>query len=208
MLQLKAVESGTFSLLIRLMNLPALENCSLVGGTALALQFGHRISVDLDLFCSEKLDKEFIKSSLHDSFGSEFQDFGSKAPWAIFCFLQGVKVDIVSYQHKIIHPIMREDGIRMYHDSDILAMKVNAILGRGKKKDFFDLAQLLKKYSVKEAIDFFYQKYPTNQIQIAIPNALTFFADAEESEDPVSLNGVTWTSGKRTIQQKVTNYMN
>jgi predicted nucleotidyltransferase component of viral defense system len=173
MLQLKAVEPGTFSLLIRLMNLPALENCSLVGGTALALHYGHRISVDLDLFCSEKLDKESIKSSLNDSFGTEFQDFGSKAPWAIFCFLQGVKVDIVSYQHPIIHPIVQLDGVRMYHESDILAMKVNAILGRGKKKDFFDLAELLKKYSVKEAIDFFYQKYPTNQIPIAIPNALT-----------------------------------
>jgi hypothetical protein len=60
---------------------------------------------------------------------------------------------------------------------------------------------------VKEAIDFFYQKYPTNQIPIAIPNALTYFADAEESEDPVALNGETWSSVKKTIQQKVNDFL-
>jgi hypothetical protein len=86
-------------------------------------------------------------------------------------------------------------------------MKINAILGRGAKKDFWDLAELLNVFTLDEIIQFHKQKFPTQMLLISIPAALTYFADAEESEDPVSLKGQSWEETKRIIQGKVREYL-
>jgi hypothetical protein len=86
-------------------------------------------------------------------------------------------------------------------------MKINAILGRGKKKDFWDLYEILHHFSVAEIISFHRKKFPSQMLLISIPQALTYFADAEESEDPVSLNGRTWENIKIYIQNKVKEYL-
>ncbi len=73
MLHTKTVEPGTFALLNRLMALPELNNFYLVGGTALSLQYGHRISVDIDLFCNEKFENEVILKVLEKEFGDTLE---------------------------------------------------------------------------------------------------------------------------------------
>jgi predicted nucleotidyltransferase component of viral defense system len=100
-----------------------------------------------------------------------------------------------------------EDTIRMYSTKDIAAMKIQAILGRGRKKDFWDLAELLKHYTLEQIIDFYSAKFPSQQLLISVPQAITYFADAEESENPVSLKGQTWETVKKIIQQKVNDYL-
>ena len=100
-----------------------------------------------------------------------------------------------------------EDGIRLFSKPDIMAMKIAAILRRAVKKDFWDIAELLQHYSVEEFIRFYTIKYPNQQLLISIPHALTYFIDAEESEEPVSLKGQTWKSVKKLIQQKVNDYL-
>jgi hypothetical protein len=117
------------------MKLPFLQHLSLVGGTALALRYGHRVSVDLDLFGSN-LDRSFVINELKSEFGTAFLFEETGAKRAVFCFIEDVKVDIVHYTHRPIAVIEEEEGIRMYSDSDIAAMKINAILGRGRKKGF------------------------------------------------------------------------
>ena len=207
MLQTSTIEPGTFSLLKKLMELPCLKNFYLVGGTALALKYGHRLSVDIDLFGGEDFEKQTIITALTEVFGERFIDSRSRAQWAIFCYIDDVKVDIINYKHPCIREPEVFDNIRVYNDLDILAMKVNAILGRGKKKDFWDLAELFKYYTVTECIEAYDKKFPTQQLLISIPNALTYFADAEESEEPVSLQGQTWPAVKKSIQQKVNEYL-
>ena len=86
-------------------------------------------------------------------------------------------------------------------------MKIQAILGRGRKKDFWDLAELLVHFSLEEIISFHSQKYPSQQLLISIPQAVTYFNDAEESDEPVSLKGQTWESVKKIIQQQVNEYL-
>jgi predicted nucleotidyltransferase component of viral defense system len=98
-------------------------------------------------------------------------------------------------------------GIRMFSTEDIIAMKVQAIFGRGKKKDFWDIAELLRYFSVENFIDFHTKKYSQQNILISVPTALTYFSDADESEDPVSLKGQTWESVKSDIQKKVREYL-
>ena len=95
----------------------------------------------------------------------------------------------------------------MYGDRDIIAMKVFAILKRAQKKDFWDVAELLQHYPVKEFIHSYDEKYPNHQLLISIPQALVYFEDADESDDPMSLKGQTWPSVKKQIQQKVKAYL-
>ena len=207
MLQTQTIEPGTLSLLEQLMDLPSLQEFCLVGGTALALKYGHRISVDLDLFCNKEFNKEQIVTELMITFGENLLYENTRASWAIFCYIHNVKVDIIHYKHLQIFTTEVEDGCRLYHSLDLMAMKVNAILGRGKKKDFWDMAELLQHYTITECIEAHSKKYPNQQLLISIPNALTYFTDADESEEPVSLKGQTWASVKKNLQQKVNDYL-
>ncbi|MEO9022393.1 MAG: nucleotidyl transferase AbiEii/AbiGii toxin family protein [Ginsengibacter sp.] len=189
------------------MKLKALQPFSLVGGTALSLRYGHRTSLDIDLFCHEKFDHEPIITTLKIEFGEGYSTESKYARWGIFCYLNDVKVDIVHNPHPLIDALEITNGIRMYSDKDIIAMKLNAILGRGKKKDFWDLAELLQHYSLENMISFHEAKYPDQNLLITIPQAITWFGDADESEDPISLNGQTWEGVKKIIQQEVRDFL-
>ena len=188
------------------MALPELEKFNLVGGTALALYYGHRFSIDLDLFSTT----DFQAESLLPVLEREFPDFTYSRPNAIgiFGFIGNIKVDFVRYHyHPLIDQIFTEDSIRLMSTNDIMAMKVAAILKRAVKKDFWDIAELLEHYSVEQMIDAYDKKYPNHQLLISIPQALIYFADAEESEDPVSLKEQSWINVKKTIRHKVDEYL-
>jgi predicted nucleotidyltransferase component of viral defense system len=207
MLHLETVEPGTLSLLKELMKLPALDNFSLVGGTALSLRYGHRSSVDIDLFFHLKFNHPEIISSLEHWFGDRFSYKQQHTQFGIFCFIDNIKVDIVQYPHLPISSDVVEEGIRMYHDADIAAMKIQAILGRAKKKDFWDLHELLLHYPLQQIMDWHKQKYPGQMLAISIPHAITYFVDAEESETPVSFKGQTWPKIKKDISKVVSDYL-
>ncbi len=95
----------------------------------------------------------------------------------------------------------------MFSVEDIMAIKIFAMLKRAQKKDFWDIAELLQHYSLQDFITAYSKKYPNMQLHISIPYALTYFADADESEDPVSLKGQTWEWVKKTVQQQVNEYL-
>jgi predicted nucleotidyltransferase component of viral defense system len=95
----------------------------------------------------------------------------------------------------------------MFSTEDIIAMKVQAIFGRAKKKDFFDVAELLQHFTIPDFIQFHKEKYSTQNLLITVPQALTYFAEAEESEDPVSLNSKSWELVKEFISSKVSEYL-
>lgn len=189
------------------MNFEFLNPFSLVDGTALSLRYGHRKSIDLDLFSENKFDAISVTKSLRKKFGKAYSSESATAKWGIFCYIEGTKVDLVQHPHPMVGEIETVDGIRTFSDSDIIAMELNAILGRGKKKDFWDLYELLHHYSLKDMIRFHEAKYPEQNLLITIPQAITYFDDAEESEDPISLKGQTWDSVKIFIQKKVCDFL-
>jgi len=189
------------------MEIPSLKDFSLVGGTALALKYGHRTSLDLDLFCEEKFDQQLIVNELEQFFKNSFNNRKVHSQIGVFCFISNVKVDLVHFPHKTILPVEVEDGIRIYSSGDIAAMKIQAILGRAKKKDFWDLFELLQHYPLQQLMDWHRQKYPSQMLAISIPNAITYFVEAEESETPVSLKGQTWLKVKKEISRAVNDYL-
>jgi predicted nucleotidyltransferase component of viral defense system len=207
MLHIETVEPNTFSVLKQLMEIAELKNFSLVGGTALALCYGHRKSDDLDLFSNKPFENPELVNALEKKFKTSFVNRTTNPRFGIFGFVKDVKIDFVSHPHALIRSELNIEDIRMFSTEDIIAMKVQAILGRGRKKDFWDIAELLQHFSVTDFIKFHKEKYATQNLLITVPQALTYFADAEESEEPISLKKQTWDSVKEFINAKVREYL-
>lgn len=207
MLQTQTVEPGTLDILKALMKVPELADFYLVGGTALSLIYGHRLSDDIDLFSSTEFDNATIAAALErDVPGFSYRNL--MTPIGLFGYTYGVKTDLVKHNH---HPLLNApvviDDIRFASIPDIMGMKIAAIMKRGVKKDFWDIAELLNHYSVKDFIDHYSNKYPNQQLLVSVPYAMTYFDDAEETEEPVSLKGQTWDSVKKTIQKHVSDFL-
>jgi predicted nucleotidyltransferase component of viral defense system len=189
------------------MKMPELQDISLVGGTALSLLYGHRKSDDLDLFSVKPFENADIIAALGRKFGSSFENRSAKPGFGIFGFLDDVKIDIIHHAHFLLRPQLILNDIRMFSTEDIIAMKVQAILGRAKKKDFWDVAELLQHFTIQDFIQFHKEKYATQNLLITVPQALTYFGEAEESEAPVSLKNQSWDGVKEFISSKVSEYL-
>jgi predicted nucleotidyltransferase component of viral defense system len=207
MLHTSTVEPRTLVLLKRLMHIKELENFILVGGTCLSLRYGHRTSVDLDLFSIRNFENSTLLNILEqNNITAEYRNTNN--PIGLFCFIEGIKVDFVKHHYfKLLSSPQITEEIRMISDEDIMAMKIFAILKRANKKDFWDLAELLKHYDFTIFEKAYKEKYPNNAMLISLQYAITYFDDADESEDPISLQGQTWESVKKFIQKKVSLYL-
>jgi hypothetical protein len=200
MLQYKTIEPGTLQLLKSLQALPLLQGLRLVGGTALALQLGHRKSVDLDLFGDFSAEGIEIRDTLEEQFSvSVIKESKNIKIYQV----DGIKVDLVNYSRYpwIDNPI-EEDGITLAGIKDIAAMKVAAIIGRGTKKDFIDMNRLLQIYSLKEILDMYMQKYPDGSLFIAM-KSLSYFEDAESDPMPFMFDEIDWGVVKASICEAI-----
>jgi len=178
-------------------------DCRLVGGTALALQYGHRTSIDLDFFGSFGNEEDKLFTVLQPY--AEVRRVKDSPNIKIF-FMDDVKVDFVNYSiYPWIDDAVEEEGLRLASPKDIAAMKINAIEGRGSKKDFIDIYSLLQHYSLDELLKFYSQKYPNYSIYRALMS-LTYFADADPKDTPTLFMDVTWDEMKTFIKQKVVDF--
>lgn len=175
----------------------------LVGGTSLALQYGHRRSVDLDFFGSTTEDVDELTSMMQKCATDVVKGNCTKNIKAYF--LNGVKVDVVNYCYDWIDQPVIEDEIRLASDKDIAAMKVNAIMGRGTKKDFVDMFFLLQHYSFDEVIKLYLQKY-TDGSEYRALLSMSYFADADPQPMPYMFQKVDWETIKSEIKRQVELY--
>lgn len=195
MLQTQTIRPELLELLKKIMSSELFKNFNLVGGTSLALQIGHRFSIDIDMFGNSEIDElEFIE---------ELSNFGTvlvlkKSKNIIIFSINGVKVDFVNYKYPLLEELITEENIRLVSDRDIAAMKLNAIAGRGSRKDFIDLYFLLKKYSLKELLDFYKKKYLDGS-EFMVLKSLTYFEDAETEEIPIMFEPIDWDKIKQAI---------
>ncbi|MBQ9215817.1 MAG: nucleotidyl transferase AbiEii/AbiGii toxin family protein [Prevotella sp.] len=203
MLSFQTVLPDTLELLKVLMNQPLLKDMRLVGGTSLALQYGHRRSVDLDFFGSTTEDIDELTSMMQDCAIDVVKGGCTKNIKAYF--LNGVKVDVVNYCYDWIDEPVIEDGLRLASDKDIAAMKVNAIMGRGTKKDFVDMYFLLQHYSFDEIINLYLQKY-TDGSEYRALLSMSYFADADTQPMPYMFQEVDWETIKTEIRHQVELY--
>ena len=200
MLSFQTIEPHTLELLRKLMAMPLLYGTRLVGGTSLALQYGHRNSVDLDFFGT--LDDDLV--AFRDCLGSISHVNVIKETKTIRIYdIDGVKIDFVDYsRYPWLADAVEEDGLRLASPKDIAAMKVNAIEGRGTRKDFVDIYYLLQHYSLTEILGFYQEKYPEHSLFRALMS-LSYFYDAEKQMMPKMYAPDLWDEMKAYIIKEV-----
>lgn len=203
MLSLQTVEPDTLELLNHLMQQPLLSSMRLVGGTSLALQYGHRRSVDLDFFGTTTEDIEELTEMMRTC--AKHVVRGNCTKRIKVYSLDGVKVDVVNYDYPWIDKPVFEKNLRLASPKDIAAMKVNAVMGRGTKKDFVDVYFLLKHYSFDELMQFYLQKY-TDGSEYRALLSMVYFADADQQPMPVMLQSANWNEIKAEITRQVEAY--
>lgn len=200
MLQLQTVLPDTLELLKELSARPEMSGLRLVGGTALALQYGHRQSIDLDFFGAPQVEQDEIIEMLSTLGPISILNRSRKILQVV---LRNIKVDVIDYsQYPWISAPVVEDGVTLASPQDIAAMKVNAVEGRGTRKDFVDIYFLLQHYSLSQMLDFYTQKYPNYSLFRALLS-LTYFDDAEQQAMPKMLANASWEEIKTTITKEV-----
>ena len=196
----ESIDKKTKRVLEKIAQTSIAKDFYLAGGTALAIQIGHRISIDLDWFSFKKFSNSKLKESLADT--GKFRLIG-ESEGTVHGILDGVKVSAFHYGYKTIFPKFDYLGIGLADIRDIGAMKIDAVSSRGSRKDFIDLFFLLKKYSMSELIAFFEKKYLTVEFnKLHILKSLTFFDDADREPMPIMLKNITWSKVKKEIEKQ------
>lgn len=195
MLQTQSVNPKLLELLNKIMKSEVFSDFNLVGGTSLSLQIGHRLSIDIDMFGNAEIDEiEFI---------NELSKFGKviiikKSKNILITSIDGIKVDFVNYKYPLLESIIVEKNIRLVSKKDIAAMKLNAVSGRGSKKDFIDLFFLLKDFELKEMLTFYDEKFKDGS-SFMVLKSLSYFEDANKEEAPIMLVKNSWEKIKEKI---------
>ncbi len=195
------VNPATFKLIQQLQALPELNKFYLVGGTALALQLGHRNSIDIDLFTQNDFTPESLLKLLEQDFPIE-PSFTTKS--TLLSIINNIKVDFICHAYPLVLPPITEEGITFLSLQDLAAMKLNAISNSGKRiKDFIDVYFLLEHFSLHEMIEFYSAKYPRFNPLIPL-KAINYFDDIDPAIDPPKLRDkLPLSKIKKRIQDSV-----
>lgn len=194
--------------LIVLMQAKEFEGFRLVGGTSLSLQIGHRISVDIDLFTDKdygSVDFDSIHAFLTSTFDYVDADFGSPVGMGRSYLIgrdreNNIKLDLFYTTDKFIQPPLEDQGLRMATIEEIIAMKVDVIARGGRKKDFWDLHELLPKYSISQMLALHRLRSEHTHDRNQILRNFSDFTMADDDFDPECLRGKYWEFIKEDIE--------
>lgn len=182
------------------------KNFYLAGGTALALQIGHRKSIDLDWFSKKPFLTKELKKELR-KLGKLKIDEEKKD--TLNCTLDGIRLSFFEYPYKVLFSFIRYGkDIKLANIKDIACMKIDAISSRGNKKDFIDIYFILKSFSLKELLKLFDKKYKGIEYnRLHILKSLTYFEEAEKEPMPRIIDDISWKDIKKEIREKLEDYL-
>jgi len=166
-------------LLCKISAIKELNDFFLARGTALSLQVGHRISYDLDFFLCGEFSNENILDSLEEIGKREIV---SQTKRILVLLVDGIKVDFVRHLYQTLEMPQQFPEFKLASLKDISAMKLMALAGRGRKRDFVDLYFLLKVFKLKDMLAFYEKKYPDGN-KLMVIRSLVYFKDAENDPD-------------------------
>jgi predicted nucleotidyltransferase component of viral defense system len=168
----------------------------LAGGTALSLQIGHRLSVDLDFF-SPTEDIPTIRPALENSL-SNLSATLADSSWGNLVYLaKNVRIGFYSYGFPLVAPLIETEGIWLASLEDIALMKLDAMLSRAARKDFYDLYFICKNIPLKQIFKKADQKYSSvRDFEAQATKRLVYFENAEGESEPSLLENVTWQTVK------------
>jgi len=186
MLRKEAVVQEIIDTVKELQQNSMLNNFYLAGGTALALQIGHRTSTDIDLFCYDK-DK-FLLLNEHLEKNANIYNVDTNVENFIRIFKNGIKVELVNdFNGKLIIPPLIDEGILMLDKQEIAPMKLFANLGRKRYRDVIDIAFLLQEIPVIKMFDLYKEKYGPFNINVIKRELLN---RSENIHEGIDLEGI------------------
>lgn len=179
----------------------------LAGGTAFALQLGHRTSLDFDFYIDDHFDSQELARLIQEKVSQVKLERVFKD--TLLIEVDGVSCSFFYYPYKLLKKTIVFEGLRIASVEDIAAMKMIAISMRGKRRDFIDAYFLLKRFSLKEMIKFTLEKYPNYQ-PLMILKGLIFFNDAEDEDLARGIKVIgkdySWEKAKKKILGEVQKY--
>ncbi|MCL2131592.1 MAG: nucleotidyl transferase AbiEii/AbiGii toxin family protein [Lentimicrobiaceae bacterium] len=176
-----------------------LSDFILAGGTNLALQIGHRKSVDLDMFAHKSFETEHLIDYLHKRYAMQVDV--RKERDTIIGSIDGIKVDMIAHIYPLLHPPLIDESVRMYSLLDIACMKLVAISDNGTRlKDFADIAYLSTRISLLDMLLAYERKYNRPNYFHAI-KGLSYFEDIDFNTSIILCNGKQFEWKK--IEQRI-----
>jgi hypothetical protein len=203
MLYKETVTKEMWELLQRLMKDEKLKDFNLVGGTALSLMIGHRLSIDLDLFTTKDFDEQAILTHLGNQHSVKIREIHENT---MLLDIGQIKIDILAHRYPWQEPIRTEEGVRLVSLYDIGAMKLHAIFQNGTRiKDFVDMYFLLEHHTLKTYLEAYQNKYNGNPGLAA--HALLDHSNIDKEEKVKLLKGkeTNWYKMTQRLKKAVFN---
>lgn len=193
-----AVTSQTRALWHVVARLPYIQSFYLAGGTALALRLGHRISRDLDFFANiEIFDDEMRYRIVTELQRKHIVMLEQDSVLGLVLTVDDLPVSFFSYNYPLLEPTEEVSGIQLAGLIDIGLMKLDAIAGRGTRKDFYDLYVIARHIPLETLFARSKEKYPYSRgFGMRVLTALVDFDIAEQESDPVLLHSINWETVK------------
>ncbi|MDC0358809.1 nucleotidyl transferase AbiEii/AbiGii toxin family protein [Oligoflexia bacterium] len=174
----------------------------LAGGTAAAIQLGHRLSLDLDYFSRNVFSGEELIKKLEA--GGVNASKLEPAEGTLHCIIEGTKVSFLHYEYPLLQDTKRFEQIDLASLLDIALMKITAIASRGLKKDFVDLYFILQEISLQQMLKAFSEKYPIAKLDpYHYLRSLTYFDDAENDPMPLMHVDCDWEGVKAFLEKSI-----
>lgn len=177
------------------------------GGTALALQLGHRTSVDFDFYASHKFDNQQVAQTISQLFPGT--DISSKQPEnTLRLDVMGTEVSAFYYPYPLLDQPIDYGPVSLASLTDIAAMKTTAVIQRARQRDFYDIYYLIKELGLEKIISATYQKFPWyEENNVVVFTSLTYFVDADKDPEAdrvqVFDTKLTWDKVKDFIKYSV-----
>jgi hypothetical protein len=185
-------------LLAFLGQLPLLRPFYLAGGTALALHLGHRISQDLDLFANIETLDDYLRRGIVEELGKDHSvNLLQDSVLGLVLEVDGQSASFFSYGYPLLAPTDLVSGVQVAGILDIGLMKLDAIAGRGTRKDFYDVYFIASHVPLDELFARSSDKYPeSHSFDMRVLTALVDFDIADQQEEPIMLRPVEWEQVK------------
>lgn len=196
----ETMQSGIEETMSTLQKSAVLKSFYLAGGTALALQIGHRKSFDLDFF-SQDFDENVVEEKVKTINGFKLV---KKEIQTLHISIGKSKVSFLGYPYPLVFPYRFFNTVAIADVRDIAAMKMTAIANRGTKRDFFDLFTVAQLFSISDLFEVFKSKFSkVNYSKNHVLRSLTYFNDAEDDVELKMLNNTSWQEVKAFFIKEV-----
>jgi predicted nucleotidyltransferase component of viral defense system len=186
-------------ILLELSSNHSFEKFTLVGGTALSLQIGHRQSEDIDLFTDEiygSVDMNSLAEILENKYPFYRANIGIPKTLGFSCYVgqtqeNAVKLDLF-YTDCFVYKVQHIDGVKLASLEEIIAMKLEVVAHGGRKKDFWDLHYFLERYSFEQLFQIYEKRYPYGCDSKSLKLKLIDFDLADADFDPKCHLNKSW----------------